>query len=486
MSVRAREPAAEGVATTAARLETVLRVGHDFQERPDPTGPSAEKPFMRRMSSNSIAKKERPEPPKNKAEDAPVIKIADEAIPPLPPPGTEVAPALLKIADVAEVTGLDPVELRADVTTLLACVDPGEPAFLEELFSKLDFYAMSDDDISSLETEVGKFAASKDDWNILGDAPTLMESVYFFTDPILFLSIRHLEDPCAMQKALMRYDEDVRARVFDQAAKIQMIASMAYPGNDSLMHWKRGQTRFFASARLREFDKDFEQVEAVPSLVGPASTTTSTMATEAPAAKVLTAVRSVPTSRKVIGMWIIALSGRVLYEGPQTIREINRALDRKSCLLKYSGESWLDQCQNDEFMNSIYEPFYNLGLARTLTMGFKSPRLRYPGLPPSLDDALVDFKAAYKDLEEELGPGFYLELNVLANLYLKLGVIFALFLVEYYGLVGTAYENTLPPLYNAMVERIGRRAEEDRSEREVVKELKALRRQLAVERQLRS
>ena len=81
MSVRAREPAAEGVATTAARLETVLRVGHDFQERPDPTGPSAEKPFMRRTSSNSIAKKERPEPPKKGKPKPQVLDLTDGAKP---------------------------------------------------------------------------------------------------------------------------------------------------------------------------------------------------------------------------------------------------------------------------------------------------------------------------------------------------------------------------------------------------------------------
>ena len=426
MSVRAREPAAEGVAATAARLETVLRVGHDFQERPDPTGPPF-KPAQNRAYSNS-------KPAQRGKSDVPVIKITEEAKPPPPKPGTEVAPALLKIADMAQRTGLNPAELRADATLLLACMNPGEPAFLEALFSGLDFYAMSDDDIASLETEVAKFAASKDRWNILGDAPTLMESVYFFTDTILLLSIRHLEDPCAVQDTLMRYDEDVRARVFDQAAKIQMIASTAYPGNDSLMHWKRDQTRFFASARLPGLDKDFEKAEAVPSLVGPGSAPTTTMATEGAAFnQVRTAVGSVVNVRNVVGLWVAVLTVKALSDAPETIHEISRGYNRTACLQKPTDCRELIQSE-DDFVASIFEPYINLAPSMMLCTGFCTPFkqevLLQPWMKGHKETQLERFKENYLDREQRAGIEYYRK-QMTINLAINLSTVAVLIWLVY-------------------------------------------------------
>ena len=430
MSVRAREPAAEGVATTAARLETVLRVGHDFQERPDATGVKAN--------------------PASRQQSAPTVNISrqDMSKPTLSNP--EFSETL---SDMAAATDINKESLAKTVTTLLACVRVQEFEFLRNFYSEMVFCNLSDDEISELESEVAEFARTRDEKNYLGGTPTLMECVYFFADTLTLLAIRQLEDPCAIKEIVDSLTQDVRSAVLDRAAKIYMVASMAYPGNDCILHWKRAQTVIFASARLPWMNEEFEEVKEDASVATQQITSLLTTATAGGAEEVL---ESLPTrnqaAKTLCALYVVALGGSIAWNMPNTLRELDRAHTRLRCLEDQS-------CPQTpyEFADAIYRPYDQIRKLKTLTLGLypfsASEEVKMAGIPYRL----VRFREWVRTIEHA-NPRFYatrlkMESLVPVPVFIGLGLV-ALYL-------HVADKNELEKKLKNAKKRLKRRSEVD-------------------------
>jgi hypothetical protein len=433
------------------RLDAVLRVGHEFQGAQSETShtgvdPSIVKP---RGGDRIFGPQGFEQPP------PPPPKISVPGIQPQPPSVSITTPDLAgKIVEAANVIGMEESELAQMVTTLLACVDPQETGFLSAFFSVMDMHLMLDEEIAELESDVGQFAISQDTKGILGTSPSLAESIYFFADTTTLLAIRHLEDPCAMESHMNELSDELQTAVESRASKIQMIASMAYPGRESLLRWKQAQTRVFASARLPWMNEDYENetkaddlaemMEEMGFSVGEEEAPPSgkTMSTNGAALSRIPIPRPGRNIRSMVAMYAILLNGNILFQLPTTTEELMRGHRRIQCLktLKCAETT-------DEFVANIYEPIYNLGYMRTLTFGFFVPRrMRETTAPRYRGDVnLQRFQQQWILKEGEVGPRLYLE-QMIANTYISLAMLAAVYVFAYQDYGGRAWRSVLETL----------------------------------------
>ena len=362
MSVRAREPAAEGVATTAARLETVLRVGHDFQERPDPTAvpPSIVKNRSRFYSGNSEAT-----PGGSDVQDE-LAKVVLPPPPPAPPPDAlsvwnpKMAASL---EDIAVENGVAIEEVSEIATTLLTCVEAEDYDFLEDLLSAVELKDVGEDEFGELERTAAALAKSKDADGILGDAPTLIESIYFFADTLTLLAIRRLEDPCAVESVVQSLPEEIRTKVLDRAARLWMLASLLYPQDDPIKSWKRTQSVFFASIALPSAP------DASVALLN-VQDTTAAFPDETPTSGAA-ADRLIETAQKnkfklAFLYYVFLLSGQM--EGTEPLRVAERVEVFRIALRGATCYRGTDLCNLDEFefAKLLARPSYELDWWTTL------------------------------------------------------------------------------------------------------------------------
>lgn len=432
------------------RLDAVLRVGHEFQGAQSETShtgvdPSIAKP---RGGDRIFGPQRFEQPPPSPP------KIFVPSIKPLPPSVSITTPDLAaKIVEAANAMEMQESELAQMANVILACVHPKEPAFLASVLKTTTFRKMTNKQLDMFEADIAKYALSQDRDGILGPSPTLMECVYFFGDPQTLLAIRHLEDPCAVEDFVEKLPNEVRRSVFDRAAKIRMIAGVAYKGGDAIRKWKRGQTLFFASLDL---DEEGEQTTVPPTdafnKMGISNSTASGMDTlSTQGAALQEALDHAPENivRYTAGFYAFLLLFEISKVAPQVLAEFSLAREYRRCRDTPTMRGGICEWTSEDFAERMFKPRIELNFMRTLTVGmFTWPEVETIDRETwsyLLVDAFDYFPFSSKmkapgqiALEQKLATGTDMEIQHRLNLYIP----FFWFSVAFF----VCYHDTLRPL----------------------------------------